>query len=90
MKSAFGEGAEERLSRVLGKKRNRRARRYRGPWGSLICRGADMNPERDQSETREDVIGDEAEGAGVRYEPPAIVVLGSVDQLTAQEGSDPQ
>ena len=49
-----------------------------------------MNPERDQSETREDVIGDEAGGAGVRYEPPAIVVLGSVDQLTAQEGSDPQ
>ena len=49
-----------------------------------------MNSEWDQSETREDVIGDEAEGAGVRYEPPAIVVLGSVDQLTAQESSDPE
>jgi len=36
-----------------------------------------MNSEEDQPEAGEDV----------GYEPPAIVVLGSVDQLTAQGGS---
>jgi len=45
-----------------------------------------MNPEEDQPNIEEEPVGDEEAAAG--YEPPTIVVLGSIDQLTARNGSN--